>query len=1266
MARLLECSYEDIKSLGSVDLTRLLQKLLYLEAGAAGIATSAVQVSLNINVPDGGEDGRIRWDGGPANTNWLPSRFCLFQAKATDLGPADCKTEVLIAGTSHLKPRVEEVLEAGGTYILFYGRSCNADQQAPRIDKIREAIREAGKPYAETCHLVILDADQIGVWASEYLSATILVFSAVHHPLPPSLENWSSWSRFGPFARFAYVVGDATRDGALAQLRAHFSNSKKKVARLVGLSGLGKSRLALEVFRPPADGSANLEQQLISDRIAYINAEEAGSELLGVVQAWRGRGVHGNLVVDNCDKALHNKLELHVTHEDSNLSLLTIGPEPEADATPTEDFPYIQLRPVDDKVIVAMLKQHYSALAEADINFIVKEIAHGFPQMAVLIADARLEKREISKTIGDDLLRRMLGAQSDAAPAAFQVIRHCALFEQLGMTHALADEYKWIANFANIDPDRFYEHVEQFKDRGILTKHGNFIQVRPVPLAMRLAADWWRQCSPEKAARLIEGDIPDRLAAALCERMRLLDYVPAVREFVEGLCGEQRPFGQAKVLNSELGSRLFRSLVEVNPEATAKALNKAFAGWTIDDLKNVGPGRRNLVWALEKLCFWKSTFPIATPVLLSLAAAENEDWGNNSTGIFLGLFNVVLSGTQAEPILRFSLIDIALAHADERCRILGARALGSALKTGHFIGRAGPEQQGSRFPEQEWRPKLYKEAFSYWTKALARLAKLALRHDSLADVAKNEISHHIRELASAGRVKELDEAIAPIIERLDGFWPAALEQVQNIREYDWDRMPDDGKAMVEKWEKLLQPRRFDKRLTLIVTEAPWENHQTASGQFVDVAAEKATALADEASRNIAPLIPLLPQILAGSQRQAYPFGYRLCQVLVDPEAIVFAALNAMESVDSSMANSTLLMGMFAALHESHSAIFEKAFTYVEQRERLRSHISNITRASRLSQSHLGRILRLIESGLLDPAALHGLSYGRGLDHINANFVSQFSDRLVALGREGAWAALDVLFMYAHGDADKWKGCRPSFRRIALVPEMLLMDSTKQRIDSHAFGKVVEKLLNVRDEEVAAHISGEIVEVSRQEKSRYDLDHVLKPIVDLLLSKYLEISWPVLAKGLLEDWRTEFNLSHLLGSQFGIGEELGLISKLDSDYLLKWCEADSSRHPVLLAKMVNITERKKDEPTAFTPIARELIDRYGNNEDVLGALGTSMGSFSWTGSLVPYYEEQITFVSPLLQHPNVRVREWAEKMIAYASRQARHERDRDAEHEIGLY
>ena len=323
----------------------------------------------------------------------------------------------------------------------------------------------------------------------------------------------------------------------------------ERVVRLVGLSGLGKTRLALEVFRPPERSAEDFDQQSLSDQVAYVDAEIAGSDVFRAIQSWRQNSVRGVVVVDNCDKALHNKLEAQIKHQDSHLGLLTIGPDPEPDTSSGDLSPLVQLHPVDDKVIEEILKHDYSALPKGDLEFIIKELARGFPQMAVLIAEARLQKRD-GRNSHDILLRKLLGAPPDAQSPAFEVISHCALFEHLGIVDATSSEYKWVAKFAGINPDHFFEHVSRFQERGILSKHGHFVQVRPKPLAMQLAADWWSRCSPERALRLLEGDIPERLAAALCERVRILDYVPAVCEFVERLCGEQRPFGQREALDS--------------------------------------------------------------------------------------------------------------------------------------------------------------------------------------------------------------------------------------------------------------------------------------------------------------------------------------------------------------------------------------------------------------------------------------------------------------------------------------------------------------------------------------------------------------------------------------------------------------------------------------------------------------------------------------------------------------------------------------------
>ncbi|MFH1091495.1 MAG: hypothetical protein V1742_07985, partial [Pseudomonadota bacterium] len=86
MSSLFEIDVDSIVLLSDYQLTALLKRLLLLEAAAAGIEASAVDVALNINVPDGGEDGRIEWNNGPERTDFLPTRLVQFQCKATNMG----------------------------------------------------------------------------------------------------------------------------------------------------------------------------------------------------------------------------------------------------------------------------------------------------------------------------------------------------------------------------------------------------------------------------------------------------------------------------------------------------------------------------------------------------------------------------------------------------------------------------------------------------------------------------------------------------------------------------------------------------------------------------------------------------------------------------------------------------------------------------------------------------------------------------------------------------------------------------------------------------------------------------------------------------------------------------------------------------------------------------------------------------------------------------------------------------------------------------
>jgi hypothetical protein len=133
--------------------------LLIAECRLFEIPLRAASVPLQITVPDGGEDGRIEWQGGTEMTQYLPSRFCIFQSKAQNLTESFVKTEVLKKqsrykkrqngkknrkGKKELNDAMAEVLSRGGAYVIF----CSRAFVKKKIQKLREAIeasiREAG------------------------------------------------------------------------------------------------------------------------------------------------------------------------------------------------------------------------------------------------------------------------------------------------------------------------------------------------------------------------------------------------------------------------------------------------------------------------------------------------------------------------------------------------------------------------------------------------------------------------------------------------------------------------------------------------------------------------------------------------------------------------------------------------------------------------------------------------------------------------------------------------------------------------------------------------------------------------------------------------------------------------------------------------------------------------------------------------------------------------------------------------------------------
>lgn len=1250
----IKVSYRDIEQLNDLQLTNILQTLLTLEAQASGIPLSGIDVPLKITVSDAGEDGKIHWEGGVEKTNWLPNRLTLIQCKATDMSPAACAQEIVVNETNALKPKVEEVLEAGGSYILFYGRNCNGIMETRRIDSMRSAISNAGKSYSDTADILIYDANKIANWVNQYVSAAISVWSTLGKAIPHGFRTWDKWRGYQD-NRYNYVF-DEKIAGYIDLLRKHF-DQPQKIARVVGLSGLGKTRLAFEAFRPPEDPQ-NVAQQNLSNQVVYVDAASSPAGLPGVVSSLVDAKVKGLLVVDNCDLSLHKKLKQEIQHADSLLSLLSLDYNPEQVSS---GDPFIIIERNSDQVIKGILQQAYPGLPERDIERI-SDFAQGFPQMAVLLAEARLSLAEqIGSLQDDELMNRLLWGRDSEDPIAYKVISSCALFDHLGFTEDLSPQRMFAAEkICGIDGDLFYEKAQYFVRRGILDVRGRYVRVTPRPLAIRLAADWWAKCSPEKATGIMSSDFPVGMSGALCEQMSKLHFLPEAQRITAELCGPQAPFGRAEVLLSDEGSLIFRSLVEVNPQATTQALLRIFGEMNHEDLLGVeGDVRRNLVWTLEKLCFWEDTFTDAASLLFSFAAAENESWGNNATAQFKQLFHYVLSGTQADLSARIELIEREMVTESIHKKLLCVDALGSALSSGPFSRMSGVETQGSRPAAEEFRPKTWEDIFSYWKKCLDLLTHFAVNEIELREKALDAISSNIRGLLRHGRLEEVEVSLRTITRQIGPYWPNAQEAIQDTLRYE-DKMPKEANNRIETWLEWLRPVDLREKLKLIVCVPPWNHHKTEEGKYIDVADIDAVNLALEQSTNIDAIVENLDVLIKGEQRRGVIFGRTLCENLTQADQRHFISEICKALATISDGNPTLLIGVLSAESVERSVVVDtlQHLVTLKQFDVLLRVTSSITPL----KEDLALLLDFLKDGALSISDFRIFKYGRALEHLEPNSVKWFIEQLCAYNVGGVAVALDILFMHTYGDKDAQFRWLPVFRKLITVHGLL----QHELVDTHVWGEVVVLTLekSETDDGLIKFLTDEIIKSCAARDSFIDHKLSINNVMIILLRDYYSLSWPIFSENLgkkgkeLQDWRFSYNLSNIFEIEVALNEDSSsLLSLVPQDFLVRWC--NSMDRALILSEVLPVY-LKVGGQIDFSPVAKFLIDKYGFNEKVLVNIYRNMTPNSWWGSIVPYYEQAIRVLVHLKEHDSRQVRAWVKNVIDHLNKSISREKQREAE------
>lgn len=170
---------------------------------------------------------------------------------------------------------------------------------------------------------------------------------------------------------------------------------------------------------------------------------------------------------------------------------------------------------------------------------------------------------------------------------------------------------------------------------------------------------------------------------------------------------------------------------------------------------------------------------------------------------------------------------------------------------------------------------------------------------------------------------------------------------------------------------------------------------------------------------------------------------------------------------------------------------------------------------------------------------------------------------------------------------------------------------------------------------------------------------------ILFGEYFELTWPIIGAALISnDWMTTHHLSHVLGDLGDKKIGASLIAKFPVEFLRKWCEQNRPNAAHILARitpMVVITESSMQ----WHPVAKMLLDHFGDDEETLSELSANWGTFSWSGSLIPYYEQQLTLIQQMAHHPLPSVRKWLAQNAEWAQQRINFERKRNEEARLGV-
>lgn len=1043
-----------------------------------------------------------------------------------------------------------------------------------------------------------------------------------------------------------------------AEIRHQILTEPYRLIQFMGLSGIGKSRMIFEIFHG-IDNSNN-----------YYCSNASDDRLLNELSTFLRERMNeeGVIVLDDCNGDAFSKISKLRLEINTKYKIIGIYND-------TEDIVrergvnqlYLNRRDLLDSVN-QYIQDQIGLLGNQAENIVrqIQDISDGFPVVAIKAIQSYRENGVTNLMNEDELWKKMCGYQSLTVDERV-ALQSLSLFEPLGYEQEFARDYQMVKYNENITPfdynhlkidDIFEKLVKSYKNKELIEINSCWLLVRPLPLAVWLVGQWFRNCGQNRFVQVLndldaiqEQAQANRMKRALCKRIQNMQDNEKAKYLFERLMAVGAPFHYEEVVCSDFGSQLFLAISTVNPVAVTNCLYDVVMPQSIDWTKNIkGDVRRNYIWCLERLSMPETTFRKAALLLAKFSLAENESWANNATGQLLQLFHVALSGTETTLRQRLDVIEELRTLGDEYIPIV-LKVIDSAFSYSHFSRNAGYEHiDGKVYTDFE---PMGVDICEYWEGCIKILGELLqYRPDSVNQIADIIVSHVYDLSLRSGCYDYLEKLINMVVNARGNEWPEMHKQLLKLKRYNQDRLSTERKAKIDGWLKLFGAKDF--LLTLDEVHATFyaDNRELSFEDKMAHAVEYFTPIAkrfrDEKLYSDSELVLRL----LDSQTNEIAFIRAISNVLTLQQVKeLFDVIIKNIAGKAQDYQSSFLNILYFSLPESEAK--RKFLQSIYDLKKYQQYIVLKTNSETSDLKVLKEVVDIINNKHISPkTSLRQYLYRVNIDSSERMF------EVCSYIRKNVGNSDDILLDYIV--ANEFSSFILEGEMKTLTMELLLnYDYAKSTVDAYNVNSLVTNILESGKEvDFAISYNKKLL----REIKDYDSFRVNEHLYYTLLPKYQD---SILGDILKEISNRESDFWYFGGKDLGSGDGFGVgpLFQCNIETIKEVCLQESQGClPYRLAYLAPVFDYSdKDEPSfsQFFYWLLEHFDSFKEQEEILSEFSSNMGSYSWVGSIIPLLEKKINCFKKLEHHTNTIVKKWVIENILSLSEQLRKEQNSES-------